>query len=139
MLACALCNEDCESVIFRNNLFRIILVDDPKYLGYLRLILNTHVKEMSDLSFDDAMLVMASIIKIEAVIRKVYCPTKVNLASLGNVVPHLHWHIIPRYCNDMHYPNTIWGDIINSKYVPNSNLYTLEPELINQLNKVLSS
>jgi diadenosine tetraphosphate (Ap4A) HIT family hydrolase len=36
-------------------------------------------------------------------------PHKVNIASLGNVVPHLHWHVIPRYADDMHFPAPIWG------------------------------
>ena len=38
-------------------------------------------------------------------------PHKINLASLGNVVPHLHWHVIPRYSDDLHFPNPIWGQV----------------------------
>jgi hypothetical protein len=34
---------------------------------------------------------------------------KVNLASLGNQVPHLHWHVIPRFKDDPHFPFAIWG------------------------------
>jgi diadenosine tetraphosphate (Ap4A) HIT family hydrolase len=33
----------------------------------------------------------------------------VNLASLGNVVPHLHWHVIARFADDKHFPQPIWG------------------------------
>jgi len=36
-------------------------------------------------------------------------PTKINLASLGNVVPHLHWHVIPRWADDTHFPDPIWA------------------------------
>jgi diadenosine tetraphosphate (Ap4A) HIT family hydrolase len=36
-------------------------------------------------------------------------PDKINLASLGNVVPHLHWHVIPRFADDPHFPNPVWG------------------------------
>jgi diadenosine tetraphosphate (Ap4A) HIT family hydrolase len=36
-------------------------------------------------------------------------PDKINLASLGNVVPHLHWHVIPRFVDDPHFPNPVWG------------------------------
>ncbi len=32
-----------------------------------------------------------------------------NLASFGNVVPHLHWHLIPRYLDDRHFPQPVWG------------------------------
>jgi diadenosine tetraphosphate (Ap4A) HIT family hydrolase len=36
-------------------------------------------------------------------------PDKINLASFGNVVPHLHWHVIPRFEDDAHFPAPIWG------------------------------
>jgi diadenosine tetraphosphate (Ap4A) HIT family hydrolase len=36
-------------------------------------------------------------------------PDKINLASLGNVVPHLHWHVIPRFADDAHFPSPIWA------------------------------
>jgi len=36
-------------------------------------------------------------------------PTKMNLASLGNQTPHLHWHLIPRFADDSHFPNPVWG------------------------------
>jgi diadenosine tetraphosphate (Ap4A) HIT family hydrolase len=37
-------------------------------------------------------------------------PKKINLASLGNMVPHLHWHIIPRYTDDAHFPAPVWAE-----------------------------
>jgi diadenosine tetraphosphate (Ap4A) HIT family hydrolase len=36
-------------------------------------------------------------------------PDKINLASLGNVVPHLHWHVIPRFADDAHFPSPVWA------------------------------
>jgi diadenosine tetraphosphate (Ap4A) HIT family hydrolase len=36
-------------------------------------------------------------------------PAKVNLAALGNVVPHLHWHVVARFAWDSHFPQPIWG------------------------------
>ena len=36
-------------------------------------------------------------------------PTKINLASLGNLVPHLHWHIVARFDWDSHFPQPVWG------------------------------
>jgi diadenosine tetraphosphate (Ap4A) HIT family hydrolase len=36
-------------------------------------------------------------------------PDKINLACLGNVVPHLHWHVIPRWRDDSHFPAPIWA------------------------------
>jgi diadenosine tetraphosphate (Ap4A) HIT family hydrolase len=45
----------------------------------------------------------------EAALREVMAPDKINLASLGNVVPHLHWHVIPRFADDPHFPNPVWS------------------------------
>ena len=115
---CVLCNEDGGEVILKNDLFRIVWVDDLSYPGYVRLILNKHVKEMSDLSEDEASKIFTTLMKIEKIILELYQPDKINLASLGNLVPHVHWHIIPRYKNDLHFPNPIWGQITNPDYIP---------------------
>jgi diadenosine tetraphosphate (Ap4A) HIT family hydrolase len=45
-------------------------------------------------------------------VREVMQPDKVNLASLGNVVPHLHWHVIPRYTDDAHFPAPVWAPAV---------------------------
>ncbi|MET0207803.1 MAG: HIT domain-containing protein, partial [Burkholderiaceae bacterium] len=37
-------------------------------------------------------------------------PAKINLAALGNMVPHLHWHVIARFDWDSHFPNPVWGE-----------------------------
>ena len=47
--------------------------------------------------------------RVERAIRRILQPVKVNLASLGNQVPHVHWHVIPRYSNDAHFPLPIWA------------------------------
>ena len=41
--------------------------------------------------------------------QSVLAPDKINLASLGNMVPHLHWHVIPRWRGDRHFPDPIWA------------------------------
>jgi diadenosine tetraphosphate (Ap4A) HIT family hydrolase len=46
---------------------------------------------------------------VEVALRGLLQPRKVNLASLGNQVPHLHWHVVPRFADDSHYPNPVWG------------------------------
>jgi diadenosine tetraphosphate (Ap4A) HIT family hydrolase len=45
----------------------------------------------------------------ERALRRIMQPDKINLASLGNVVPHLHWHVIPRWRDDSHFPAPIWA------------------------------
>lgn len=121
---CQLCSTLDQSIVYSNNIFRVVLVSDIYYPGFVRLIMNDHYKEMSDLP--DCMVsdVFSALIKIEKAILRIFVPDKINLASLGNVVPHVHWHIIPRYINDRHYPNPIWGEVTNPSYLPESNLDT---------------
>jgi diadenosine tetraphosphate (Ap4A) HIT family hydrolase len=47
---------------------------------------------------------------IEKIIKETIKPDKINIASLGNYVPHLHIHIIPRYKDDSWYPDSIWSN-----------------------------
>lgn len=52
---------------------------------------------------------MDVVLATERAVRRVVQPDKINLASFGNVVPHLHWHVIPRWRDDSHFPESIWG------------------------------
>jgi diadenosine tetraphosphate (Ap4A) HIT family hydrolase len=52
---------------------------------------------------------MAAVLAVEDALRDVLQPAKINLASFGNVVPHLHWHVIPRFADDPHFPEPLWG------------------------------
>lgn len=106
---CVFCNSLGGELLWQNALCRIVLVDDPNYVGFCRVILNKHVKEMTDLSEAERMTVMQITFVVERVLRDILQPTKINLASLGNKTPHIHWHVIPRFENDVHFPETIWS------------------------------
>jgi len=107
-MACPLCASQNENIIKSNNLFRVILVDEIP--GFIRIILNRHIAEFSDLSFDEYNQVMKEVYRIEKIVRETINPDKINIASLGNYVPHLHIHIIPRYKNDAWFPDSIWSE-----------------------------
>jgi diadenosine tetraphosphate (Ap4A) HIT family hydrolase len=91
--------------------FRVVLVDDDHYPGFCRVIWQDHVKEVTDLPELDRMLLMEVLRQVELVVRDVMQPDKINLASFGNMVPHLHWHVIPRYTDDVHFPQPVWGQV----------------------------
>lgn len=109
MMTCELCTPVTEQILFQNQQLRIILVDDPDYPGFCRVIWKQHVKEMSDLSGEDQQLLFYWLLRTEQAVRSVLNPDKINLASLGNMVPHLHWHVIPRFNDDAHFPSPIWA------------------------------
>jgi diadenosine tetraphosphate (Ap4A) HIT family hydrolase len=115
--ACELC-ELKAGPVYRDGKLAIILVDDPAYPGFCRVIWNEHVKEMSDLAPADRMLLNDAVWNVELALRDVMAPSKINVASLGNMVPHLHWHVIPRFADDAHFPNPIWTDAVRQTEVP---------------------
>lgn len=106
---CALCEQPGGRVLWQSALCRVVAVDDPDYPGFCRVILNKHAREMSDLDVDAQLGLMRVVLAVEQVVRQGYQPDKINLASLGNVVPHLHWHVIPRWLDDRHFPDPIWA------------------------------
>jgi diadenosine tetraphosphate (Ap4A) HIT family hydrolase len=110
---CELCELAAPAVV-ANDKFAIILVDDANYPGFARVIWREHVREMSDLADADRLLVNDAVWKLEQAVREVMQPLKVNVASLGNVVPHLHWHVIPRYEDDAHFPAPVWAQTVRA-------------------------
>jgi diadenosine tetraphosphate (Ap4A) HIT family hydrolase len=107
--ACPLCQAENEHVLWRDATLRVILVEDPSYPAYCRVILNRHVKEMTDLPAEERLHVMQAVFAVEIALRDLLDPDKINLASLGNQVPHLHWHVIPRFGDDAHFPDPVWA------------------------------
>jgi diadenosine tetraphosphate (Ap4A) HIT family hydrolase len=105
---CELC-QFAASTVHANEKFSVVLVDDANYPGFCRVIWRDHVREMSDLAQEDRLLLNEAVYEVEQAVREVMAPTKINLASLGNVVPHLHWHVIPRYTDDAHFPAPVWA------------------------------
>jgi len=107
--ACSLCNDDGGTLIWRNAFFRVVGIDDPGYPGYVRVILNRHATELSDLYETEREQLMKLAVEIERLMRDLIAPDKVNVASLGNYTPHQHWHIIPRWRDDPCFPDSIWS------------------------------
>lgn len=125
---CPLCTQEGGEVLWRDDLCRVVWVEDPDYPGFCRVILNAHVREMTDLAEDQRQRLMAVVFALEAAVREVLQPDKVNLASLGNQVPHLHWHVIPRFEDDRHFPDPIWA-VPRRRWRPRADHGELKPRL----------
>ena len=113
MANCTLCKEDLKpeegQLIWRGDDCRVILVNDSDLPGFCRVIWNRHVPEMTDLTYGEREHLMTLVFAVEEAIRHVMHPDKINLAALGNMVPHLHWHVIPRYKDDAFFPGSAWS------------------------------
>ena len=95
-----------------DSLCYVVLVDGDDGLafpGFCRVIWRAHVREMTDLPMAERRHLMSLVFAVEAAVRLLVAPDKINLASLGNAVPHLHWHVIPRWHDDSHFPAPIWA------------------------------
>lgn len=108
-LPCTLCTEDGGELVVRLQDCRVIRAQEAGFPAFYRVVWNTHVAEWSDLSDADQLVAMRVLNTVERTLRELLHPTKINLASLGNVVPHLHWHVVARFDWDSHFPAPIWG------------------------------
>ncbi|HWK61045.1 MAG TPA: HIT family protein [Eoetvoesiella sp.] len=107
---CPLCNpENDHDVLWRNDKLRVIDAGEPDFPGFTRVIWNDHIAEMTDLDQQDRQSIMDAVWMVESVMRHELMPVKVNLAQFGNYVPHVHWHVIPRWPLDSRYPDAVWA------------------------------
>ena len=108
-MACELCEEAGGTPLWRNARMRVVWAPQPDHPAFCRVIVAEHVREMSDLSAGDRAGLMDAVFAVELALIEVLTPDKINLASFGNVVPHLHWHVVPRFRDDPHFPTPVWG------------------------------
>ena len=107
--ACPLCDADGGQLVWRGDKLRVIRADEPGFPAFYRVVWNAHVAEFSDLSTADRAHCMDVVVQVEQALRQNLEPTKINLATLGNMVAHLHWHVIARFDWDSHFPAPVWA------------------------------
>ena len=111
--ACALCGPDDERAVHlvaRSRDWRVVRVlDNPDHPAFWRVICNGHAAELTDLLPEQRSALMQAVCKVEDAVRAELQPTKINLASLGNMVAHVHWHVIARFATDRHFPQPVWA------------------------------
>lgn len=106
---CVLCAQDGGALVWRGEKLRLIRAAEEGFPAFYRVIWNAHAAELSDLSDADRNLCMQAVAVVERAMRDALAPTKINLAALGNMVPHLHWHVIARHDWDSHFPASVWA------------------------------
>jgi len=106
---CELCQQPGGRLVHHDGDWRVVGVDDAAFPAFYRVICNRHVAEFSDLDPAERERCIVLVDAVERTLRERLRPTKINLASLGNVTPHLHWHVIARFDWDSHFPQPVWG------------------------------
>ncbi|MBC7602819.1 MAG: HIT family protein [Ramlibacter sp.] len=124
---CPLCEGPGGAPVFECSKYRVIRVFEAGFPAFYRVVWRAHVAEFSDLSDTDRALVMGAVVEIERAMRQHLSPDKINLAALGNAVPHLHWHVVARFKWDSHFPGSVWSPLLRES--PAANLQSVEAGL----------
>ncbi|HEY1227209.1 MAG TPA: HIT family protein [Ramlibacter sp.] len=107
---CPLCEGPGGVLVARTQRLRVIRAEeDPRFPAFYRVVWDAHVPEFSQLSAADRQHCMDVVVLVEEALRQHLQPHKINLAALGNAVPHLHWHVIARHAWDSHFPAPVWA------------------------------
>ncbi len=120
-MTCDLCKANLQGqpapheILWQDDFCRVVLLNDADYPAYCRVELIAHIKEMTDLAPEQRARIMKVVFAVETAMREIIAPDKINLASLGNKTPHVHWHVIPRFADDKHFPNSHWGEIVRGE------------------------
>ena len=114
-MSCPLCAEDGGALVWRGERLRVIRAQEAGFPAFYRVVWNAHVAEFSDLAATDRVHCMEAVTMVEQALRQHLSPTKVNIAALGNMVPHLHWHVIARFTWDSHFPAPVWAAAVRER------------------------
>jgi methyltransferase (TIGR00027 family) len=116
----------------------LYLAKNQTYRGQCQLIFDSrHVARLDQLSLPEWLSLAGDLFAAQQAVARAVKPDHMNIESLGNVVPHLHWHIIPRYAGDPMWGAPVWKTPLDS--MPHTRLADDErAALIAQLQKALA-
>jgi diadenosine tetraphosphate (Ap4A) HIT family hydrolase len=102
------------------SLCSVLLMNDSRFPWLILVPQRADASEITDLSVEDAALLMAELRLATGVMLEVARPDKVNVAALGNIVPQLHVHVIGRFLSDPAWPGPVWGYGERNPYQPHA-------------------
>ena len=88
----------------------VTLNRDQFFAGYCFVFTRNHVTELFHLDLATRQGVMEEVNRVARVLAELFRPTKINYELLGNMVPHMHWHLVPRFADDPLWPQPIWSE-----------------------------
>ena len=110
---CEFCNQDTnftKTVIKNYKYWRIELHANQNYLGRSAVILNRHLEDIFDISIEEREELFQITKKLRDSLIKVFGADMLNYTSLGNIVQHVHLHVIPRYENPAMFADITFND-----------------------------
>ena len=96
------------SIIYENGLVRVEV--ERSEIPWLKIFTQVAYKEFSETPSEVKQEIFRLLDLIEKEMLFFFNPTKINIASFGNYVPHVHWHIMARFEEDSYFPEPMWGE-----------------------------
>ncbi|MCP8686939.1 HIT domain-containing protein [Marinobacterium sedimentorum] len=97
-------------------LCRLLLINDANYPWFVLVPRRADVSEIYHLSSDDQLQLMRESCFLAENLADAFAARKMNVASLGNMVPQLHLHHIVRFEKDPAWPGPVWGKLPARSY-----------------------
>ncbi len=94
-------------MIFENDLVKVEV--ELSEIPWIKIFTQRKVKEFSECTLDEKTEIFRIIDITEKQMLKYFKADKINIASFGNLLPHVHWHIMARFENDSYFPEPMWG------------------------------
>ncbi len=88
----------------------VMLNRDQFFPGYTFVFTQNHVTELFHLEREVRGAVMEEVTATAGALYNLFRPAKMNYELLGNMVPHMHWHLVPRFADDLLWPRPIWSE-----------------------------
>ena len=95
------------NIVFQNELIKVEI--EPFEIPWLKIFTKEEIKEFSQCSNETKIAIWEALDIIEKEMLVYFEPRKINIASFGNYVPHVHFHIQARFENDSFFPEPTWG------------------------------
>ena len=95
-------------MIYENRLIKIEV--ESSEIPWLKIFTQKEHKEFSECSLEEKMEIWRVLDVIEIEMLAFFEPKKINIASFGNYMPHVHWHIMARFEEDSYFPEPMWGE-----------------------------
>lgn len=112
-VACEMCDRWETDADLRIHAFEhsyLILNRDQFFPGYCLLFARRHATELYQLDQEVRQGMLEDVTRTAAVLAQLFLPDKINYELLGNMVPHIHWHVVPRFKSDPLWPRPIWAE-----------------------------
>ena len=113
MLNCPMCrkwNDEPEMRIAEFKHCHVMLNRDQFFRGYCFVYTRSHLTELFHLDLQTRNGVVEEMTSVAAALFRLFNPEKINYELLGNMVPHMHWHVVPRFTTDPLWPRPIWSE-----------------------------